>query len=99
MGVPGEGFWNEDAQRLTLSFVICTGNVTSNVIPDLTTAVFEGHLFRTPPQAPAGQDVVATLTGSFLVTAHSIATTPVNWPIPNRDRERFGWFATITEIH
>jgi hypothetical protein len=40
----------------------------------------------------------ATLTGSFLVSAHATPGTSVEWPLANRDRDRFGWLPTITEV-
>jgi hypothetical protein len=95
----GHGFWNEAAQSLSLSFTVTFDQGSANLVPDTTVAVFEGFLFRTPAEPQLGQDVTATLTGSFLVSAVPIPGTSTGfWPEASVRRQRFGWFAQTIEI-
>ena len=59
------------------------------------TAMFEGYLFRNPPDPGPGQDVVASLAGTF----HMTVTSPGNnLPVATARRNTFAWLAQITEV-
>lgn len=80
------GFWDESSQRIAFTFAV-GGAVPQN-------AAFVGYLFRTPVSPAPGQDVVATLAGTFQTT------TPTAGDLPQATARRttFGWLAQITEV-
>ena len=89
--VPIRGFWDETSQTLTFSVTVAFENAYPYV------AVFKAWLFRTPPNPPPGQDVLAMLTGFVQTTVGNTAssTFPV---LPTARRNVFGWFAQMTEV-
>lgn len=88
-----QGFWNEVAQSLSIGLVVnFGGGVGTGIV-----SIFEACLFRSPPNPQAGQDVTATLAGTFRVTAGTV--NPGAFPaIPTSRREVFGWYAQLTEV-
>jgi hypothetical protein len=85
------GFWDESAQ--TITFAVPDVGEARRPDPPIDPAIFKGYLFRTPPAAPPGRDITATLTG--FVQASSNFGGFLN---PNFRRNVFGWFAQISEI-
>ena len=51
------GFWDESSQKMSFTFLPVIMRC-----PEI--GVFEGYLFRTPPNPAIGQDVVARLAGT-----------------------------------
>ena len=86
-GTAVSGFWDESSQKMTFTYVTVGG------APE--TAVFEGHLFRTPPDPGPGQDVVASLAGTFQMT---VAGSGNKLPVATARRNTFAWLAQITEV-
>ena len=88
-----KGFWNEAGQKIQFASFSDIGGGQSPVF-----GVFEGYLFRSPPQPEPGQDVVVTLVGSLLVTAQAIGSNQLPGIVPSARRSTFGWMAQIDEI-
>jgi hypothetical protein len=88
-----QGFWNEVAQSFSIGLVVnFGGGVGTGIV-----SIFEAFLFRSPPNPQAGQDVTATLAGTFRVSAGLLS--PGAFPaIPTSRREVFGWYAQLTEV-
>ena len=82
------GFWDEGSQTITFTRGPGGGGAGSTV------ALFKGYLFRSPPNPPPGQDVLATLAGVVQVT-EGAAFDPA---ISTARRNVFGWFAQIPEV-
>jgi len=91
-GVDTQGFWNETSQTMALGFVVIVPAGGVGIV-----ASFEACLFRTPPNPQPGRDVVATLTGTFRVSAGNVPAGAFPG-IPTSRRNEFGWFAQITEV-
>jgi hypothetical protein len=93
LNVNTQAFWNEVAQSLSIGLVVNFGGGAGVGI----VSVFEACLFRSPLNPQAGQDVTATLAGTFRVTAGTLAagTFPA---IPTSRRDVFGWYAQLTEV-
>src|SRR5262249_714845 len=87
--IPFDGFWDEPAQRITLTVG------TGGILPVAASLVFNGYLFITPPNPAVGQDVTATLTGTLQVGPTNPGAT---FPAATARRNVFGWFAQITQI-
>ena len=83
------GFWDEPSQTITFIRPAPAGGGAGT-----TVALFKGYLFRSPPNPPPGQDVVATLAGFVQVTEGS-AFEPA---ISTARRNVFGWFAQVPEV-
>jgi hypothetical protein len=91
---PIRGFWDESSQRIV--FTLFVGDTAQDRVEPWV-HFFEGYLFRSPANPVPGQDVVATLAGSFessrpVVFEHLI---PVQ---PSSRRNTFGWYAQLTEV-
>jgi hypothetical protein len=86
------GYWDEVSQAVTFSLTVIFDNATPIV------AIFEGYLFRSPPEPAPGRDVVATMTGSFHVTPGNLGLAEGFPGKGSARRNRFGWYASITEI-
>lgn len=89
-----QGFWNEVAQSLSIGLVV---NFGGGGVGQGVVALFEGCLFRSPPNPQAGQDVTATLAGTFRVTAGAVAAGAFP-AVPTSRRDVFGWYAQLTEV-
>ena len=92
LNVDTKGFWNEAAQSLALGLVVIYPGGGAAIV-----ANFEACLFRSPPNAQPGRDVVATLAGTFRVSAGNLPAGAFPG-IPSSRRDVFGWFAQITEV-
>ncbi len=92
LNVDTKGFWNEAAQSMALGLVVIYAGGGAPIV-----AHFEACLFRSPPSAQVGQDVVATLAGTFRVSAGNLAAGAFPG-IPSSRRDVFGWYAQITEV-
>ena len=94
LGIALRGFWDEVSQTIAFGLVA----VVDDGIPIV--ASFQGHLFRSPPDPEPGRDVIATLTGSVQMSAHSLFVTGTTlFPaLGTARRKLFGWFAQIPEI-
>jgi len=88
---PIRGFWDEVSQRVTFTVTVFFGAGFPTI------ALFTGYLFRTPPNAAPGRDVVATIAGT--VQANVGDAGPGTFPaLGTARRNVFGWLATITEV-
>ena len=81
-GNPIQGFWDEDAQKITFMRIINASD------PSLT-QIYTGFRFQNPITPGAGEDVTQTLTGFFEAFSGSGATAQSNL---------FGWFAQMKLI-
>ena len=90
---PLRGFWDETAQKMTFTITVFFG-------PGFPTiALFVGYLFRTPPNAAPGRDVVAHVAGSVQANVGD-AGPGVTFPTLGTSRRNvFGWFAQVTEVN
>lgn len=91
-GIDLRGFWDEVSQ--TIAFAL-TATVDDGV-PII--ASFRGHLFRSPPNPEPGRDLIATLTGSYQMSAATLVTGTSLFPSMGSSRRNvFGWLAQILE--
>src|SRR4029453_16981693 len=67
LGMPGRGFWDEVSQTFTFTVLVQIDPVGGQ--SRTTVALFKGYLFRTPPNAEPGVDILVTLAGSVQVNA------------------------------
>jgi hypothetical protein len=89
---PVRGFWDETSQKITFTVTVFFG-------PGFPTiAFFTGYLFRTPPNAPPGRDVLATVTGSVQANVGDAAPGATFPALGTARRNVYGWFAQITEV-
>jgi len=89
---PIRGFWDETSQRLTFTMTVFFG-------PGFPTiALLTGYLFRTPPNAPPGRDVVATVTGTVQANVGDAGPAGAFPTLGTARRNVYGWFAQITEV-
>jgi hypothetical protein len=89
------GFWDESSQTITLHAVEYKKDADPTFLISLA---FEGYQFPTPVEAPPGQDVIWTLSGS----CSAIGLPPANVMnqghihfTPTARRHRFGWRAQL----
>jgi hypothetical protein len=93
LGVNTHAFWNEVAQSLSIGLVVnFVGGAGAGIV-----SIFEACLFRSPADPQAGQDVTATLAGTFRVAGGSVAQGAFP-AIPTSRRDVFGWYAQLTEV-
>ena len=93
LNVDTQAFWNEVAQSLSIGLVVnFGGGVGVGVV-----AIFEAYLFRSPSNPQAGQDVTATLAGTFRVAGGTVGAGAFP-AIPTSRRDVFGWYAQLTEV-
>jgi hypothetical protein len=77
------GIWDETSQKLVFA--------VEAEAPAIEPAIYQGFLFSTPGTGQPGADIVWTLTGyQEVVNIKKLQG--------NTRRNRFGWYAQITEV-
>ena len=95
-GINFRGFGDEASQTIAFALAIRVDATRDDGTPII--ASFRGHLFRSPPNPEPGRDLIATLTGSYQMSAATLGTGTGLFPsIGSSRRNVFGWLAQIIE--